>query len=62
MPPVGKSPGIGPMPTEKTMISSSPSQNDGTDHRVSATPVLSRSPRLPWRHAERVPSQSPSAE
>ena len=58
IPPVGNMPGTGPRPTEKTMISSSPSQNDGTDQSVSATPVLTRSPSPPLRQAERVPSQS----
>ena len=53
-------PGIGPAPAANTMISISPSQNVGTDQKVSATPVLTRSLTLPCRQPFRIPSHSPS--
>ncbi len=59
IPLVGKMPGIGPMPAANTISSRSPSQNVGTDHSTSDTPVENLSKRLPGFHPARAPCQMP---
>lgn len=50
-----------PSPDAKTTMRMSPSQRLGTDQRVSATPVCTRSEVLPCFHAPCTPSHRPSA-
>ena len=49
------------MPTDRVMIRSSPSQNEGTEYSVSAKAVWKRSPAEPLRQADLAPSQMPIA-
>ena len=61
IPPAGKIAGMPPtepLPNSTSRIS--PSQNVGTDHRASETPLALRSSTLPGRQPARMPSHIPS--
>ncbi len=61
MPPAGRMPVIGPIPTLNTISRIMPSQNVGSDHRVSATPELTLSNSRPGRQPLCAPIHRPSS-
>ncbi len=58
-PPLGNSPGNGPMPVLKQISRTMPSQNSGIAYRVRVTPVLPRSKPPPRRQPLLMPIRMP---